>query len=198
MVAKDIVEAIDNFLKKEDFRYEYDEERLRFDFVFGLDETVAKSLSCNIVVDKDGDDCSITGYPSIGGIKRNITDVKLLLFEINCHMGRGTWQLDSDNEVRYTLTMPLEGDATITEEMLDCFVYIVPGAVKEYVDSIAAVSMGCSTVEDEVAKLFKNDDEEPEAGTDVDEGVSKTEPKTAEDPIESILFMVQNEHDQKN
>lgn len=192
MNASDVINRIAEYFDKEELKYDYNEELMRFDYGFCIDNEIVQKADCLILVDSDGDDCQIVGYPNIKAKPETKKELESLLFGINCNMFRGMWQLCKE-EVRYIRSLALEGDAVLTDEMLDMAVFSVPNIIAKYADSMIAVVMGYSTAEDELKKLYEGEDTEDQS-EEVEENSTQTEYDF--DELESILLWVKGDKDE--
>ncbi len=202
MNPSDVVNRIAEYFDKEEITYNYDEEIMRFDYGFCVDNEIVQKADCLILVDTDGDDCQIVGYPNIKAKPSTKKELESLLFGINCNRLRGLWQLHND-EVRYIRSLTLEGNAVLTDEMLDAAVYTIPRIIARYADSMIVVVMGYSTAADELKKLFEetddSEDQDAEAENqdeDTEDGSKQTEYNFY--ALESILLWVKRDKDARN
>ena len=192
MNASDVIDKITEYFDKEELKYDYNEELMRFDYGFCIDNEIVQKADCLILVDSDGDDCQIVGYPNIKAKQETKKELESLLFGINCNMFRGMWQLCKD-EVRYIRSLALEGDAVLTDEMLDMAVFSVPNIIAKYADSMIAVVMGYSTADDELKKLYEEEDTEDQS----EEAEETSDQKEYDfDELESILLWVKGDKDE--
>ncbi|WP_029232611.1 hypothetical protein [Butyrivibrio sp. VCB2006] len=193
MNASDVINRITEYFDKEELKYDYNEELMRFDYGFCIDNEIVQKVDCLILVDSDGDDCQIVGYPNIKAKLETKKELESLLFGINCNTFRGIWQLCND-EVRYIRTLALEGDAVLTDEMLDMAVFSVPNIIAKYADSMVAVVMGYSKADDELKKLYDEDGDADDQSEDAEETSNQTECNF--DELESILLWVKGDKDE--
>lgn len=187
MKVEQITETINEYFEKEEFHYDFDETILRYDYGFRLDGVINR-VGCNLVVDADGDGCLITAYPEIGVSEKTRDELEHFLFKLNCNMIRGTWQID-DNEIRYLRNISLEGDeAVLTYEMLDAAIYTAATVIEHYADSIVLVIAGASTADEEIKKLFEDeeDSEKKDAGEDED----KDKDLSREETVNSVFLWI--------
>lgn len=176
MKVEQIIESINDYFEKEEFHYDFDDTILRYDYGFKLDGVI-NHAGCNLVVDADGDGCIVTAYPEIGVSEKTRNELEKFLFKMNCNLIRGTWQID-DDEIRYVKYISLEGDdAVLTFEMLDSGVYAAATVIEHYSDSIMSVIAGASTSDEEIKKLFENEEDSENEVADkyTDEERSKEE-----------------------
>ncbi len=184
MKVEQIIETINDYFEKEEFHYDFDETILRYDYGFRLDGVINR-VGCNLVVDADGDGCLITAYPEIGVSEKTRDELEHFLFRMNCNMIRGTWQID-DNEIRYLRNTYLEGDkAVLTYEMLDAAIYAVATVIEHYADSIVSVIAGAVTADEEIKKLFEDEEANSENG-DADENGDKE--LSREETVNSVFL----------
>ena len=195
MNASDVINRITEYFDKEELKYDYNEELMRFDYGFCVDNEIVQKADCLILVDSDGDDCQIVGYPNIKAKLETKKELEFLLFGINCNMYRGAWQL-CDDEVRYIRSLALEGDAVLTDEMLEVAVFSVPHIIAKYADSMVSVAMGYSTADDELKKL-DCEEENVENQSEEAEEISNPAERNA-DELESILLWVKGDKDEGN
>ena len=196
MIASDIVNRITEYFDKEELTYEYNEELMRFDYGFCVDNEIIQKADCLIVVDSEGDDCQLVGYPNIKAKPSTKKELEWLLFGINCNMFRGMWQLGSNDEVRYIRSLALEGDAVLTDEMLEMAVFSVPNIIAKYADSMIAVVMGYSTAAEELKKLYPDADDAEDQEKEAEDSSDQTEYDF--DALESILLWVKGDIDEGN
>ncbi len=192
MNASDVINRITEYFDKEELKYDYNEELMRFDYGLCIDNEIVQKADCLILVDSEGDDCQIVGYPNIKAKQETKKELEALLFGINCNSFRGVWQLCND-EVRYIRSLALEGDAVLTDEMLDMAVFSVPNIIAKYADSMVAVVMGYSTADDELKKLYEEEDTEDQSEV-AEANSNQTEYDF--DELESILLWVKGDKDE--
>jgi hypothetical protein len=205
MRLEDVIKSINNFVEKEGLCCEYDENHLRYDFSF-QPEGVISLVRTNLVIDYDGDGCLFTTYPEIGIVERTRGELEHLLFQINCHIYRGMWQIAFD-EIRYVKSLVISGDdAVLTDEMLGECIYAGGNVVEHYADAIVAVISGASTAEVELQKLFGSDgeddeDAEEEEMEDAEEEEDATSKQSvneiSEETAESIILWLKGDKDDK-
>lgn len=168
MIVSEIINSINEFMEKEEMIYEYDEEKLRYNFGFNLDNAVVLHVDCVLGIDAEGEDILVAGYPEIKLKEETRHELEAFLFGINCRAFRGIWQIDGE-DLRYVRCVPLDGNAMITYEMLDSAVFSIPYIVTKYIDSIVAIVLGYTTAEKELEKFFDEKEEESdEADSDTD------------------------------
>ena len=55
MNASDVINRITEYFDKEELKYDYNEELMRFDYGFCIDNEIVQKADCLILVDSDGD-----------------------------------------------------------------------------------------------------------------------------------------------
>ncbi|WP_026658166.1 hypothetical protein [Butyrivibrio sp. AC2005] len=197
MKVDQILESVNNYLEKEELHFDYDENIMRYDYGFRLDGVIS-SIGCNLVVDEDGNGCTITAYPEIGIEKKTRRELEHLLFLLNCNIYRGTWQIDDNNEIRYVKYISLEGDdAVLTYEMLDNGIYAAGSLMQRYADSIVSAIVGASTADEEIGKLFKTDEADT-TDKDEDSNDDKDKESSRDDSANSVFMWIKGEFDNKS
>ncbi len=198
MTVDAIVENIRDFLEREGFHYDFDEEILRFDIGFAIDGPI-KSINCMIAADIDGDGCTAIGWPNIGIDKNNERELESLLFRINSNLLNGIWQI-VDNEVRYTKWISLEGDAVLTDEMLSQCIYGIGHTIKKYCPSILAVNINCSTADEEIRKLYgsEENDSDEESEDDPDKETPEDPPNYSTNKFDNGYIFWMNDDSKKD
>jgi hypothetical protein len=172
MIVSEIINSINEFMEKEEMIYEYDEEKLRYNFGFNLDNAVVLHVDCVLGIDADGEDILVAGYPEIRLKEETRHELEAFLFGIDCRGFRGIWQIDGE-DLRYLRCVPLDGNASITYEILDAAVFSIPYIVTKYIDSIVAIVLGYTTAKKELEKFFPEEEgESDESDSDETGGTS--------------------------
>lgn len=151
MEPDDIVDALRDWLDDDDWHYEYDAERKVLKMGVTL-KCKLRSVRLFIPVREDKSYIVNTVSP-LNGDKDNLTELMKYLTMANYGLANGDFELDvRDGEIRYKTYVNCDGLKSLPEQIIKDSIYVGCSMMERYGDGIAALAMGFSDAETEIAK----------------------------------------------
>lgn len=156
MNQEQIVDAVRDWLNKDDWHYEYNAEKHIFKMGINLK---SKIKSGRIFVDVK-DDCYVVYLCApINGDKNNLIELAKYLTMANYGLLNGNFELDiRDGEIRYKTYVNCDGLESLPGAVIQDSIYVGCIMMDHYGDGIAALALGFSDAETEIKKSEKLDD----------------------------------------
>lgn len=156
MNQEQIVDAVRDWLNKDDWHYEYNAEKHLFKMGINLK---SKIKSGRIFVDVKKDCYLVYLYSPIDGDKENLSELTKYLTMANYGLLNGNFELDmQDGEIRYKTYVNCAGLESLSPEVIEDSIYVGCYFMDRYGDGIAALALGFSDAETEIKKAEKSDD----------------------------------------
>ena len=150
MEQEEIVDAIRDWLDGDDWHYEYNAEKHLIKMGINLK---SKIKSGRIFVDIKQDCYAVYLYAPISGDKNNMGELIKYITMANYGLLNGNFEVDTDDgEIRYKTYVNCDGLKSLPEQIIKDSIYVGCSMMERYGDGIAALSMGFSDAETEIAK----------------------------------------------
>ena len=157
MEREQILDAVRDWLDKDDWHYEYIAEKQLIKMGINLH---SKIKSGNIFVDFKDDCYLVYLYSPINGDKDNLDELVKYLAMANYGLINGNFELDlRDGEIRYKSYVNCDGLDTLPDQVIKDSIYVGCAMMDRYGNGIAALAMGFSDADTEIKKAEKRDEE---------------------------------------
>ncbi len=155
MGQEQIVDAVRNWLKANDWYYDYNAEKHMFNMSISLK---SKLQSGRIFVDVKEDCYAVYIYAPIRG-KDNLAELTKYLTMANYGLLNGNFELDvDDGEIRYKTYVNCDGLQELSSAVIEDSIYVGCVMMDRYGDGIAALALGFSDADTEIKKAEKKDE----------------------------------------
>lgn len=148
-----IAKAIRDFLDKDDWHYNFDEEKGRFDLGITLK---SRLKSTKVVIRVNESSYTVYDYLSISAGSDNETELRevaLFLSYANYGLRNGNFEMDpSDGEMRYKSFVDCGGGAIPTYDIIEASLYVPPTMIDRYADGILGIIFGGASAKDAIEK----------------------------------------------
>lgn len=158
MEREQIVDAVRDWLDKDEWRYEYIAEKQLIKMGINLN---SKIKTGNIFIDFKDDSYLVYLYSPISGDKENLEQLNKYLTMANYGLINGNFELDlRDGEIRYKTYVNCDGLESLPEQVIKDSIYVGCVMMDRYGNGIAALAMGFSDADTEIKKAEDRDGED--------------------------------------
>lgn len=160
METEAVIDAVRDFLDDSGYRYEYNAERQFLQLGFKID---CKLKNTHVIIDFTKLGFVVYTVPSLGVDKESIPEMMKFLTMANYGLLNGNFELDViDGEIRFKCWVGTWNIDNISGAMVDEALSVALFMMERYGNGIAAIAMGFSDAETEMAKLQKDASDQSE------------------------------------
>ena len=158
MEQEEVIDKVRDFLDDGGYRYEYNAEHSFLKVGFTLK---CKLKGVNIIFDFKPIGYIVYAISPLNADKDNIVEMLKYLSMANYKLINGNFEIDvSDGEIRYKCWVGTRGLETLPTELVDESIGLPIFMFERYGNGIAALALGFSDAETEIAKAEKQDEEQ--------------------------------------
>ena len=158
MDQEQIVDALRDWLDGDDWHYEYDAEHHVIRAGINLDCKLRKARI--FIPIRDDSSYIVNIHSPISGDPKNIGELAKYVAMANFGLANGNFDLDvKDGDVRYKVYVNCEGMESLPAPIIKDSIYVGWFMMERYGDGLAALAMGFSDAESEIAKAEKDEEE---------------------------------------
>jgi len=151
MEIEAVIDAVRDFLDDSGYRYEYNAERQFLQLGFKVD---CKLKNVRVVIDFTKLGFIVYALPSLGVDKESMPEMMKFLTMANYALLNGNFELDvRDGEIRFKCWVGTWNIDSVSGEMVSEALSVALIMIERYGNGIAAIAMGFSDAETEMAKL---------------------------------------------
>ncbi|MBQ9336940.1 MAG: hypothetical protein IJS14_06560 [Lentisphaeria bacterium] len=157
MDCEQIVDAVRNWLDKDDWKYEYDADKNVIRSGINLK---SKLKNCKIIIIFNDDSYLVILSAPVNGDTDNLDELMKYLTMVNFGLSNGNFELDvRDGEIRYKVFVNCNGLESLPEEIIQDSIYVGCFMMEKFGDGIAALALGFSDAATEIEKAEQQREE---------------------------------------